>query len=372
MKKARKLFGVALAIALVFNVFAIAAVAETNDVAHLDVNLQVGTYDVGTEVFTPLALGATISQDDVLTVRVTPESNFCVGAQNYLIMFDKNKFEVQGAGGDAFTVNADNAYFDQASSGYSGATNIPDINWPATFTAGERYDVYQAIQINFQADSNSNSGGYARALPGTWLFQFDLKATEDFVEGTDARIFLDDRWFRNPSSTNLKGYITKYDDCDEIIAYQGNPNYDYTRDFTGADITLPTEGVITTSTITFVTGGGTVIGPLTGDVGSPVVAPANPTRTNYVFKAWDTAIPAVFPADDVTVTAQWVMKGDTNGNGAITAADATLVLRHVAELTALSGDAMLAADSNGNGTITAADATVISRYVAEIITQFPD
>lgn len=361
MKKARKLFGVALAIAMIFNVFAIAAVAENQDVAQLDINLQVGTYDVGTEVFTPLALGATISQDDVLTVRVTPQSNFCVGAQNYLIMFDKNKFEVQGAGGSAFTVNADNAYVDQASSGYSGATVIPDDAWPATFAAGEK-DAYQVIQINFQADSNSNSGGYPYALPGTWLFQFNLKATEDFVSGTDARIFMDDRWFRNPSSTNLKGYITKYDDCDELIAYQGNPNYDYDRDFTGADVTLPTEGVITTSTITFVTGDGTVIGPLTGDVGSPVVAPANPTRVNYVFKAWDTEIPAVFPADGLIVTAEWIMLGDVDLDGDVMASDALMALRASNGIISLVGDAAIAADVDLDGDIASSDALKILRF----------
>ena len=48
MKKARKLFGVVLAIAMVFNVFAIAAVAEnpvSQDVSNVSVNLQVGRYN---------------------------------------------------------------------------------------------------------------------------------------------------------------------------------------------------------------------------------------------------------------------------------------------------------------------------------------
>ncbi|HZK39534.1 MAG TPA: hypothetical protein VFD23_05225, partial [Clostridia bacterium] len=346
MKKARKLFGVALAIAMIFNIFAIAAVAEnpaSQDVSQADVSLLVGRYDTGTKVFTPLAPGEEILLNEEITVRVASLSNFCVGAQNYPVMFDKNKFEVVGEAKAAFTVNTDqdnmeydydtfewstlpgytgNTYYDFACSGYAGATEIPDAVWPATFAAGENYDVYKVIQANFQADSNSNSFGEPQELPGDWLFQFNLKATQDILSGSDARIFMDNRWFRSPESTSLKGYITKYE-CGTPIPSQGNPTYAYDRDFSGADITLPTQA--TTSTITFVTGDGTAIAPLTGNIGAAVVAPADPTRVNYVFKAWDTAIPAVFPADDVTVTAQWVMKGDTNGNGAITAADATLV-----------------------------------------------
>ncbi len=349
MKKARKLFGVVLAIAMVFNVFAIAAVAEnpvSQDVSNVSVNLQVGRYNDVTKVFTPLAPGEEILLNEIITVRVASQSNFYVGAQNIPVMFDKSVFEVQGINRAAFTVNTDednilyndlsgvfstdvgyagNYYYDFACTNYAGATEVPDDSWPTTFAAGERYDVYQAIQINFQADSYSRSYGRAQMLPGDWLFQFNLKATQNITSGTDARIFIDNRWFRSPSLPNEKAYITKYA-TNDVIADQANPTYAYDRDFTGADITLPTQA--TTSTIIFATGGGTVIAPLTGNIGSPVVAPANPTRTDYLFKGWDTAIPATFPTDDVTVTAQWVMTGDIDMNGAITSQDALRVLRY--------------------------------------------
>ncbi len=383
MKKARKLFGVALAIAMVFNVFAIAAVAEnpvSQDVSNVDVSLLVGRYDTGTGVFTPLAPGEEILLNEVITVRVVSQSNFCVGAQNYPVMFDKSNFEVVGEAKDAFTVNSDeahmeidygsfewvtlpgytgNTYYDYACSNYAGATVIPDEAWPASFAAGERYDVYQVIQANFQADSTSKSQGYPQELPDNWLFQFNLKAIQNIVSGTDARIFMDNRWFRSSESTNLPGYITKYD-CDVLIPSQGNPTYDYVRDFTAADITLPTEA--TTSTITFVTGDGTAIAPLTGNIGTAVTPPADPTRTNYVFKGWDTAIPATFPADDLTVTAQWIMKGDLNLDGNVFANDALRILRAASGLAELTGDSAIAADIDQNGNIFANDALKVLRF----------
>jgi len=60
-----------------------------------------------------------------------------------------------------------------------------------------------------------------------------------------------------------------------------------------------------TSTITFNTDGGSLIDPITGEVGSPVTAPADPTKTGYTFNSWDPALPDTFPQDNITVTALW-------------------------------------------------------------------
>ena len=62
------------------------------------------------------------------------------------------------------------------------------------------------------------------------------------------------------------------------------------------------------STITFDTDGGSVVDPITGDIGSEVEAPADPHKEGYTFEGWDPALPEVFPADDMTVTAVWEEK----------------------------------------------------------------
>jgi len=61
-------------------------------------------------------------------------------------------------------------------------------------------------------------------------------------------------------------------------------------------------------TITFDTDGGTEIAPITQDYGTDVTAPAAPTKTGCIFKGWEPAIPAVMPAENVTVKAQYEEK----------------------------------------------------------------
>ena len=372
MIKTRKLFSAILAFALIFNIFAISTVAETvNGEAdfQLNVSLQIGRVDADTEVFTPLSPAEEIPKDDIITVRVILESDFCVGGQNIPVMFDKSKFEVMGGGAAAFTVNEGNTYYNLACLSHSGATNLPESAWPPSFAEGERYDVYKVIQANFMVTSGTEEDPiYPVELPGDWLFQFNLKTTQTIVSGTDARIFMDDRWFRTPESGDLKGYVANYD-CGITIADQGNATYAYAREFKGADITLPTKA----ATITFVTGdGGTVIAPLIGEIGSPVVEPANPTRKNYVFKCWDD-LPETFPADDPTVTAEWILKGDVNLSGKLQLVDALLALQAFSKEVPLvkGSDDFIAADIDGNGKIQLLDALNILKKFSREMPEWP-
>lgn len=61
-----------------------------------------------------------------------------------------------------------------------------------------------------------------------------------------------------------------------------------------------------------------------------------------------------------------VRKGDINGDGRVTAADARLVLRAAARVDKLSDAAMALAEVTGDGRVTAADARKILRVAAKV------
>ena len=48
-----------------------------------------------------------------------------------------------------------------------------------------------------------------------------------------------------------------------------------------------------------------MISPITGDFGSAITVPANPTRDGYDFVDWDRVIPNTMPASDMTINAGW-------------------------------------------------------------------
>ena len=75
-------------------------------------------------------------------------------------------------------------------------------------------------------------------------------------------------------------------------------------------------------TVTFDTAGGSAVASITQDYGTSIAAPADPTREGYTFIGWDKEIPSTMPAENVTVTAKWVVNQytitfDTAGGSAV-------------------------------------------------------
>ena len=73
------------------------------------------------------------------------------------------------------------------------------------------------------------------------------------------------------------------------------------------NLTIKATWSINQYTITFDTDGGSEITPITQDYNTAVTAPANPTKTGYTFAEWDKEVPTTMPAEDITIKALWTI-----------------------------------------------------------------
>ncbi|PTN33032.1 InlB B-repeat-containing protein [Desulfonatronum sp. SC1] len=71
-------------------------------------------------------------------------------------------------------------------------------------------------------------------------------------------------------------------------------------------------------TISFLSAGGTLIDSITQTPGTPVTAPADPTRTGYTFAGWHPAVPATMPEENIALVAQWTAITSTVTTGVVT------------------------------------------------------
>ena len=87
--------------------------------------------------------------------------------------------------------------------------------------------------------------------------------------------------------------------------FNGDEKWNYNNYEVTEDMTVVAKFEINKYTITFETGGGSVIPSITKEYNDLIETPSNPVREGYEFVGWDKEIPNTIPAQDLTITAIW-------------------------------------------------------------------
>lgn len=102
--------------------------------------------------------------------------------------------------------------------------------------------------------------------------------------------------------------------------------------------------------------------------GDKAVKPEDPTRRGYVFADWYSDETMSTPWDfetavdrDITLTAKWVLKGDTDGNSKLDIIDLIRIKKHICGIQALDGDDLLAAKISGEDTVSTTDMAILRK-----------
>lgn len=140
-----------------------------------------------------------------------------------------------------------------------------------------------------------------------------------------------------------------------------NPTVDAT--VPSHDVTYTAQFSINQYTITFDTDGGSEITAITQDYGTEIASPANPTKEGCFFFGWDKDIPAVMPADNITIKALWIPSdnpslGDANGDGDVNIIDVNLLIGKILG-SVTSGCIEENMDINKDGELNVADLNIL-------------
>ena len=156
--------------------------------------------------------------------------------------------------------------------------------------------------------------GWYKDLACTQPWDFDDWLTGDMTLYAGWRILNYTIFFDSAGGSAIDPITQNYGTPINAPAAPTKTGYTFTGWSPELPPTMPAENISVTAqwsinqyTITFDTAGGSEIAPITQDYGTDIAAPADPTKTGYTFTGWSSALPATMPAENLTVTAQWTV-----------------------------------------------------------------
>lgn len=234
--------------------------------------------------------------------------------------------------------------------------NIDGENWTRITLSDGRQGYIVARYLQESTDGNSEIGDKeivkvvasslaVREKPGTDQKVFKYVSLGDYLTRTQKNVEEKNGyiWDKVITDDGIEGYVAR-----------GEANKDYIILVTTGDVEIKGQGFKTSGMNVICEPKTTIenILAVNKDVvildGSGKEVKSGNIGTGYTIKA-----------NGSTYTV--AKKGDTNGDGRLTPADSTIILKSYVGSTKLSNAAQLAADTNGDGKLTPADSTVILR-----------
>ena len=180
-----------------------------------DIQLKASWTAVDTSAFADIAAyeklsGSYVETDsafagDIVTFRMTTQTNFAVGSSVFVFMYDSNFFELVNEGTSAFTVNRDNEYIDGINAKINGVTDDSVLPWPEMDRTETKADgssaYYKAMMITIDPTITADDYYCAPLNDGTWLVEFKLKVKDDATGS--GKVYMSNDWTR--TEDNIMG-----------------------------------------------------------------------------------------------------------------------------------------------------------------------
>lgn len=351
----------------------------------LEAALAALKYDVsGAEATVTTVLSKkTVATDDIITVTVKLTTNYPVTNIQLPVIYDKTKFSLVDFTSGSSYLTFEDSSFTAGSYEFAGNAGLEtgfkytanEEKWN-TEEAKAQYD-YAWITATF--NSKVNSSNQNLAIPNDETFvTFQLKALADVEDATQS-VFISPDWAKtadvkkgqlvigfsatevnnNPLSWVTSGMTYNL----ETIAVEG-------VNFTGTVESDPSNAANTEeelTTIELISDGEvkystTVAG--TGVQGYSISGVEAGTYTVKISKADHATLEFEETIEgDLELTLKIHLLGDIDGNGKLTIADYSKVLKHVNKTALLEGYEVVCADADANGKVTISDYSKILKHV---------
>ncbi len=231
---------------------------------------------------------------DVVTFRMSTQTNFYTGSSVFVFMYDANFFELVEEGTAAFAVNENSEYISGIDAKIKGVTNDDVLPWPANIDRTPKkedgtYANYKAMMIAIDPTISAGNTNCEPMSDGEWIVEFKLKV-KDNATGSGT-VFMDNAWTRNQENimgTMFYGWAETGEE--DVSNTQNNVVTPFLKDAT-ATITVDEE-IPADITITVNANGGSWADgaekTYTGRTETEIVGYVSPTREGYTITVDET------------------------------------------------------------------------------------